>query len=179
MNYLQFSLFKYGWTNLFGIRQKTVTPLPVALAPINKGGEAVALAQKGLVATQPRIINIREVHSCDLGFETPDTQKDYVVKSQLTVIQALRKHPGCPVMVQSLDEDLEYRPCEPAMRARLLFRNGIPSTLEELTYPQREFIYEFGGAHLLFYLREIPVLHKTVRNERENRSKTQLPRMCA
>lgn len=172
MNILQFSLFQKAWDQIFdGARKTAQKPLPVALAPLNKGGETVALAQTGTVAMKPRIINIRDAHSKNSDYDSPDVtdaEKDHVLMSQLTVIQELRKHPGCPVLVQSLDEDLEYRLCEPVIRAKHIFRNGIPTTIEALNYRQKEFIYEFGGAHLLLYLNEIPVLHKTLHKEVKN-----------
>ena len=119
---------------------------------------------------KPRIIHVGQMHRDPqaLNYDSPNIsqhQKDNVIRSQLEVIQTILRHPGCPVLDESLDEDRQYRLCEPAIRAERLFPEGIPSSVEKLNYGQKEFIYEYGSAELLLYLKKIPALYKTIHKE--------------
>jgi len=116
-----------------------------------------------------RFIHIRQLHANphDRLFSSDDPLKECVVASQLKVAQAIKQYPDCPVLAESLEENINIKDCdrELVLRAKVLFPNGIPSNSEELSFAQKKMIYEFGAPDLLLLLGEIPTLHKTVQKE--------------
>lgn len=113
-----------------------------------------------------RFINIKVMHRLngDEPFSSKNFLHEAMIKSQLQIIDAIKRNPDCPILLQSLDENITIKDCnnELCLRAKLLFPNGIPSTIRKLNFPQKKFIYEIGAAKLMLMLSQIPTLYRTI-----------------
>ncbi len=115
----------------------------------------------------PRFIHIGQAHR--LPFNIPPTSEyvEEMVQSQLRVAQEIRKFPDCPVLLEGLSENMEAYSSQSctALIAKKIFPQGIPSTMQEVTSCQKDFIYENGAVFTMWYLGEIRSLYKTIHEE--------------
>lgn len=76
------------------------------------------------------------------------------------------KHPGYPVVLESLDEDVFNASLLPIADAAKQIFAGFPKDFDYLTSLQKEFIYENSGTLTLFYLRKIPAVYKSIHKDK-------------
>lgn len=113
-----------------------------------------------------KIIHITQQHNDGrFGLPQPDVL-DSTLRSQIQVGLAIKRNPGCPVLAESLYEDgLDASSLHDQKTAKLVFKNGFPTSINGLNLPQKCYLYKYGAAKILFYLGEIPALYKSIHRE--------------
>ncbi len=154
-----------------------VGPMGISLERAREGAYSVE-PQNQMV--KPRFIHIKDRHTAPVTFRNAEDKQFYtglMLESQLRVIEAIRQHPGCPVLFQGLDEDRNLDACSPGIikEAKWLFSNDIPTTVNALNGAQREFLCDYQAANLLLFLGEIPILYKTLHKDANGRTLLDAP----
>jgi len=112
---------------------------------------------------KPRFIHVKQMHAVLEGFQTGDFN-EAIVRSQLKVIEILRKHRECPILNENAPRTIQYEENGYAKYAQSVFPQGIPSNYEDLTVAQKQFLNDNGATYTMLYLKEITTVHKTLQN---------------
>ncbi len=117
---------------------------------------------------KPHFIHVRQRHKLPFGISPSPYVYESIIKSQLKVVEVVKKYFDCPVVLESLYENTKERLPEMVIASKMLFPNGIPSTIEELNSAQKEFLYNEGGVFTLWFLEIIPSIYKGIHKEISN-----------
>lgn len=114
-----------------------------------------------------KIIHIKQRHNLPFNIKPTDDYIESAAHSQFLVAQSIKKMKNYPILDEGLCEDiLESANLEPMSSiARAVFFDGMPDDFDELTSLQKEFLYDYGGAHTLLFLGDIHTLYKSIHRE--------------
>lgn len=113
-----------------------------------------------------KIIHIKNHHALPFPIKPNPEIFEMTVHSQWMVAQIIRKYPDFPVVSEGVDADITDAPSRlMSVAANIIFPNGIPDKLEQISPLQKEFLYENGGDLTLFGSGEIPAIYKSVQTK--------------
>lgn len=84
-----------------------------------------------------------------------------VARSQFLAARYIRANPNMPVLQEGATVD-QSSLRDVDIITKIYFPNGFPDSYEELTSEQKEHLYEFGAARIMFGLGVIPALYKSI-----------------
>ena len=120
------------------------------------------------LSKKKRIIHIGQLHKNTFG-NVSKKKFERIVKSQLKVIQVIKRYPDCPIAMEGRYVSLSRHPDSSDMElAKRIFPKGIPATIDELDESQKQFLYLNGGPETLWFLGQIPSLYRGASKEVED-----------
>ena len=135
--------------------------------PLAHGDRSSDLPLQCKGSEAPRFIHIQHVPtaSWDTPYCPDNADHERAIASQFKVIQIIEKYRNCPVLVQSLTQNLVFYNFNigDVMAVRKAFPNRtIPSSMKDLNYFQKRCIYNYNATDVMLFLQKIPTLYKTI-----------------
>lgn len=113
-----------------------------------------------------KIIHITQLHKLPFGIKPEPGYIESSVQSQFKVAHEIKKHPEYPVLVEGLNENVSEAASYPLYNvAKMIFPDGFPNSFLDLTKLQKDFLYEKGAVHTLFYLDDIKSIYKSIHKD--------------
>lgn len=114
-----------------------------------------------------KIYHLKQQHTLPFGIEATPQYKNDTVRSQMLLANFIKSHPGLPVFIEGLYEDQKFdESCSKMSSAvKMVFPKGIPDKFEDLNERQKEVLYEYGAYHVLFFLKIIPAIYKSIHKD--------------
>jgi|LauGreDrversion4_2_1035121.scaffolds.fasta_scaffold380560_1 hypothetical protein len=114
-----------------------------------------------------KIYHLKQQHNLPFGIQATPEYKNNTVRSQMLLADFIKSHPGLPVLTEGLYEDQKFdESCSMMSSAmKTVFPEGIPDKFEDLTELQKDVLYDYGAARVLFFLQTIPAIYKSIHKD--------------